>query len=97
MEPWLVIQSYFSWSNCFLRGKQLWPSEDGIYFSIEIINYKVSDANVSFCPIFGENFGLLNGLSLRTHWMSGAITAVHWLKKRDLEGEVLRGLMPFIC
>ena len=56
MEPWLVIQSYFSWSNCFLRGKQLWSSED-VYFSIKIINYKVSDANVSFCPIFGENLG----------------------------------------
>ena len=48
-------------------------------------HYNVSDANVSFCPIFGENLGLLNGMSLRTHWMSGAITAVYWLKKRDAQ------------
>ena len=46
-------------------------------------HYKVSEAKLSFCPIFDENLGLLNGMCLRTHWMSGAITAVYWLKKRD--------------
>lgn len=47
-------------------------------------HYKVSEAKLSFCPVFDENLGLLNGMCLRTHWMSKAITAVYWLlKKRD--------------
>lgn len=46
--------------------------------------------------------GLIFGVAKLNEWLQelkggvGAMIAVYWLKRKG-EGEVLRGLMPFIC